>query len=257
MTIRILIRISISFIALIFITSNAGAQLSKAVGLLKADVVSSDGTTLPGVSFSIFKGVDKLTSTKSNSEGKISTILQPNATYRVAVTSSGYMYHEDTVQVPSLSAYQEFPLHIVLTPLKDGQSFDLPTQIFVPNSSDISSTAMPELGKIANELKHNQKLSVAVTVYPDAPVVTKKDAAQQKLVASRETSIRSYFLGKSISSERFSVESVTTTIPPGKFPPPPASAQTPAKSKKKKKSAAPAAPGLVPQYVEIVAHVAQ
>jgi outer membrane protein OmpA-like peptidoglycan-associated protein len=257
MTIRILTRISISFIALIFITSNAGAQLSKAVGLLKGDVVSSDGTTLPGVSFSIFKGVDKLTTTKSNSDGKVTTILQPNATYRVAVASSGYMFHEDTLQIPALSAYQEFPLHITLTPLRDGQSFDLPLQIFVPNSSDISSTAMPELGKIANELKHNQKLSVAVTVYPDAPVVSKKDAAEQKLVAGRETSIRSYFLGKSISSERFSVQSVTATIPPGKFPPPPASAQTPAKSKKKKKAAAPAAPGLVPQYVEIVAHVAQ
>jgi len=257
MSIRILTRISISFIALLFITTNAGAQLSKAVGLLKGDVVSSDGTTLPGISFSIFKGVDKLTSTKSNSDGKVSTILQPNATYRVAVTSSGYMYHEDTLQIPSLSAYQEFPLHIVLTPLRDGQPFDLPLQVFVPKSSDISSAAMPELGKIANELKHNQKLSVAVTVYPDAPVVTKKDAAQQKLASARETAIQSYFLGKSISSDRFSVESITTTIPPGRFAPPPASTQTSAKSKKKKKGATPAAPSLIPQYVEVVAHVAQ
>ena len=258
MTIRIFTRISISFIALLFIANNAGAQISKSVGLLKGDVVSSDGSSLPGVSFSIFKGVDKLTSTKSNSEGKVSTILQQNATYRIAVTSSGYMYHEDTVQVPTLSAYQEFPLHIVLTPLKDGQSFDLPLQIFVPNSSDISSGAMPELAKVTNELKHNQKLSVSITVYPDAPVMSKKDAAQQKLVAGRETTVRSYFLGKSISSDKFSVESITTSIPPGRFPAPPASAASATKSKKKKKAATtPTAPGLVPQYVEIVAHLAQ
>jgi hypothetical protein len=110
-------------------------------------------------------------------------------------------------------------------------------------------------------MKHNPKLSVGVTVYPDAPVKTKKDAAQKTLAASRETSMRSYFLNKGISESRFSVVSEVTSIPPGKFQPnnpsfPPATATpVPSKKKKKSKATAPAPSGLVPQYVQIVAHL--
>ena len=121
--------------------------------------------------------------------------------------------------------------------------------------------AHPEFDRIIDQIKHNPKLSATITVYPDAPVKTKKDAAQKSLAASRETSIRSYFLGKGIAESRFSVLSETTSIPPGRFqrndPSFPTAAADPPPSKKKKKSkTAPAPSGLVPQYVEVVAHLA-
>ncbi len=249
---RFVLHFATLFCIIVSIVPSARAQISKTVGLLKAQVTLNNGAPATGVNFTIFKGTEKLTSTKSNSEGKLTSILQPDAMYRIAVTSTGYMYHEDTLRVPALEQYQEFPLHIVLTPLADGQMFDLSQPVFRPKSRDIDPAAMADLDRIANELKHNSKLSVSVKVYPDAPVRSKKDAAQQKLVAGRETSIRSFFLGKSIAASRFSVESITSEIPPGRFPT--GASAAPVESKKKKKKV-PAEPALFPQYVEITAHL--
>jgi hypothetical protein len=252
--------------------SNASAQISKSVGLLKGEVTLADGTPLANVPVIVFRETERLTSTKSNPEGKVTAILQPNATYRVSVNSTGYMFQEDTIRVPSLSAYQEFPLHIVLTPLHDGQTFDLSVPVFEPRSRDIASAALPELNRVADELRHNPKLTVSVIVYPDAPVKfttpvkSKRGAsarpthdAQESLASSRETSMRSYFLGKNVPDSRFTVESVTTTVPEGRFPMP-AGLQVTSKASKssgrKKKSVAEAEPTLFPQYVEILAHVA-
>jgi hypothetical protein len=237
----------------------ATAQISKSVGLLKGEVTLSDGTPLPNVPVVIFRETERVTSTKSNSDGKVSSVLQPNATYRIAVNSSDYMYHEEMLHVPALDAYREFPLHIILTPLRNGQNFELPVPVFQPHARDIEPAAVPELDRIADEMKHNQKLSVSVVVYPDAPVKSKKDAAQKSLAAARETSMRSYFLGKNIPSSRFTVVSVTTAVPDGRFPLPASLMERarPAKrSGKKSKGSEPASSGLFPQYVEIMAHVA-
>ncbi len=223
----------------------------------------ADGTPLSNIPVTIFKGNDVLSTTKSSPEGKITTVLQPSAIYRFRVNSNNYLYHEDTLTLGALKSYQEFPVHIVLTPLRDGQPFELPQPVFAPKGQDILPVSGQEFDRIVEQMKHNPKLSLGVTVYPDAPVKTKKDGAQKTLAASRETSMRSYFLNKGISESRFSVVSETASIPPGTFQPndpsfPPATA-APAPSKKKKKKSkvtAPAAPGLVPQYVQIVAHVA-
>ncbi len=259
------IRVSISILLISgFSAQISHGQISKSVGLLKGDVTLSDGTPIANVPIAIFKGTDRLSTPKSSPDGKISTILQPSATYRFVVNSSDYLYHEDTLVIGALKAYQEFPIHIVLSPLKDGQAFELPLPVFAPKSQEILACATPGFDRIIDQMKHNQKLSTSITVYPDAPVKTKKDAAQKSLAASRETAIRSYFLGKGISESRFSVQSEIASIPPGKFQPndpvfPPRSADPPATSKKKKKGKAPAASAsnaLVPQYIEVVAHIA-
>jgi|SRR5665213_363142 len=245
--------------ALAVVTNVASAQISKSVGLLKGEVTLADGTPLANIPVVIFRETERVTSTKSNSGGNVTAILQPNATYRIAVNSSGYMYHEEMLTVPPLSAYQEFPLHITLTPLRDGQIFELSLPVFEPHSRDINGAAMAELDRIADELKHNPKLSVSVVVYPDAIVKSKKDAAQKSLAAARETSVRSYFLGKNVSSSRFSVESVTTTIPEGRFPMPANLMDHPKPAKwkgRKKMTTVVAVPTMFPQYVEIMAHVA-
>lgn len=245
-----------ALLAIALLSHTATAQISRSVGLLKGEVTLADGTPLANVPVVIFRETERVTSTKSNSDGNVTAVLQPNATYRIAVNSSGYMYQEETVTVPTLSAYREFPLHITLTPLRDGETFDLSLPIFEPRSRDIDGAAMPELDRIADELKHNPKLSVSVVVYPDAPVKSKKDAAQKSLAAARETSMRSYLLGKNVSSSRFTVESVTTTIPEGKFPMPENMIVHAKPSKRKGKKNEPAQPALFPQYVEVMAHVA-
>jgi len=248
---RILRLVAILFCSLLALPGYA--QMSKSVALLKGDVSLADGTKLPGISVSIFKGTEKTSSTKTSPEGKFTTILQPNATYRIAISNNGYMYHEENLTVPVLDAYQEMPVHVILMPLRDGQPFDLPTPIFAPKSSTIDPVSISALDRIIEEMKHNAKLSIAVKVYPDAPVKSKKDADQQKLASARETAIRSYFLGKNINASRFTVASDPSVVPPGRFPP---LATAPPPAPKKKKGAAALPPGLIPQYIEITAHVA-
>jgi hypothetical protein len=256
-------RISLFIVILSLIAVQSNAQITKTVGLLKGSVTLADGTPLANIPVTILKGNDVLNTTKSSPDGKITSILQPGATYRIRVNTSGYLYYEDTLSLGALKSYQEFPVHITLSPLADGQAFSLPLPVFAPKSQSILSCAQPEFDRIIEQMKHNPKLSASITVYPDMPVKTKKDAAQKTLAASREMSIRSYFLGKGISESHFSVASEIASVPPGKFQPndpvfPPSTATTaPSKKKKKKtKASEPTAPSLVPQYIEVVAHMA-
>jgi hypothetical protein len=257
-------RFLVSFILIVMLgVPTAQSQISKTVGLLKGVVTLADGTPVVDVPVTIFKGTEVLSTTKSSPEGKISTILQPNATYRLRVNSSNYMYHEDTLILGALKTYQEFPVHMILSPLRDGQAFELQSPVFAPKSQSILSCTLPAFDRIVDQMKHNPKLSVSITVYPDAPVKSKKDAAQKTLAAGRETSMRSYFLNKGITESRFSVQSEITSVPPGQFQPndpsfPPAPAATPTSSKKKKKghTPAPASTSLVPQFVAVIAHIA-
>jgi outer membrane protein OmpA-like peptidoglycan-associated protein len=238
--------------------------------MLKGDVVSSDGTPLAGISVTILKGTERVTTTKTSREGKFTMVLNPDATYRILVNESQYMYHEDTLVIPAITKYQEYAVHAVLTSLHDGENFSLADPVFLPQSATVQASATNRLDAIVDLLRHNMKLSVQVTVYPDAPITgtgptskgAGKDAVQKGLVASRATAVRSYFLGKGVQASRFSVVS-GTTVPPGRFAIANVAPPADAPSKKKKKSAPQkaaiqrgAAPGLVPQYVEIVAHLA-
>ncbi|HWF44821.1 MAG TPA: hypothetical protein VG537_09280 [Candidatus Kapabacteria bacterium] len=227
----------------------AAAQISKSVGLLKGEITSDNGEHLSGIPVKILKGTENVNSTRSNSDGKFTAILQPNATYRIAIASNEYGYHEDTIVVPALSEYQEYPLHVVLTAMRDGERPALNSPVFLPKSSLIEAAATADLEKVADLMRHNSRISLAVTVYPDALVKSKKDAAQQRLVNARAAAMRSFFLGKSIAPNRINV-TTGTTVPPGRF----ATNITETSSKKKKKQ--PTKTVLVPQYVEIVTHVA-
>ncbi len=253
---RFVLRISIACIAVSIATGAVFAQISHSVGLLKGQVTLADGTPLANVPVIIFRGVDRINTTRSTSDGRITSILQPNGMYRFAVSEPGYMYSEDTLNVPALSAYQEFPVHIVLTPLRDGELFHLPQPVFEPRARDIDPAADAELNAIALQLKHDPKLSVSIVVYPDAPIKTKRDAAQKSLVTSRVASMQSYLIGQGVSEDRFSVESVTTMIPAGRFPMPAnlLSREKPARYRRGRKKE-PEEPSLFPQYVEIMAHV--
>jgi hypothetical protein len=132
--------------------------------------------------------------------------------------------------------------------MRDGERLALNSPVFLPKSSLIEAPATADLEKVADLMRHNSKVSVAVTVYPDAPVKTKKDAAQLRLVNARAAAVRSFFLGKSIAANRINI-TTGTTVPPGRFAM--NAPETPSKKKKKQ----PTKTVLVPQYVEIVTHL--
>ncbi|MDP4200402.1 MAG: hypothetical protein Q8922_07030 [Bacteroidota bacterium] len=233
-------------------------QLSNVVALVKGEVTSTDGSHPGGVSLTFLKGTERVTTTKTKTDGKFSMVLTPGAMYRIVCNDPEYLYHEDTLVIPQLTAYKEFPVATVLTPLRNGQRFDLSSPLFLPKSTALEPRGAAEMEKIVEELKHNTKLSLAITVYPDKPVMSKKDAMQEKIAIARAANLRAWMLGKNIPSTRYEVTTVTTSVPAGRFDLGPgyATSDEP-KGKKKKKAAAPKAPSLVPQFVEITAHLAQ
>jgi hypothetical protein len=234
-------------------------QLANIVALVKGEVTTTDGSHPGGLPLTFFKGTERVTSSKTKSDGKFTMVLNPGATYRIVFSDPQYMYHEDTLVIPALAAYQEIPVAVTLTPLHDGQRFEIGTPVFLPKATAIEPKAMPELEKILSEIKHNAKLSLAITVYPDKPVASKKDVMQEKIATARAVNLRSWLLGKNIASSRYEVSTVTTSVPAGRFDLGPgyATSDEPTGKKKKKSPSAPKQPALVPQYVEIVMHLTQ
>jgi hypothetical protein len=240
-------------------TANAqiARQLANVVALVKGSVAAADGSHPAGLPLVFLKGTERLTTTKTKPDGTFTMVVNPNAMYRIVVNDPHYMYHEDTVNVPQLSAYEEILVSVYVTPLNNGQRLDPQTPVFLPKATAIDAKGTAELEKIANEMKHNAKLSIAVNVYADKPV-SKKDPSQQQIATARAANLRSFFLGKNIPSSRYDVNAVSDHVPEGKFDLGPgyASADEPVTKGKKKKQAAPVKT-LVPQFVEITARLAQ
>src|ERR1051326_6503454 len=138
-------------------------QLANVVALVKGTVTSSDGSHPGGVPLALVKGTERLTTTKTKPDGTYSMIVNPNAMYRIIVSDPHYMYHEDTVNVPQLSAYEEIPVSTSITPLIDGQQLALNVPVFLPKATALDPKGAAELDRIVAEMKHNAKLSLAVT----------------------------------------------------------------------------------------------
>lgn len=232
--------------AILLVAGGANAQIQKTVTLLKGEVVS-EGQKVAGCQVSIYKGTEKVFTTKSNSEGKFTATLPPNTTYRVAFTSGKHLFHEEMLVVPAMEKFAETKLHASLRPLRSGETFPLTAMVFAPKSSLIEGAAATQLEEIAKIAKSNPKLSLIIKVYPDATTKAGKDAAQQKLVASRASAVMSFLLSKGIQQKSFEIEQNSSAPPSGgKF-----SVEV-TETKKKKKITKTV---LVPQYIEVTTKI--
>jgi len=213
------------------VPSSAEAQFQKVVCMLKGDVLTTSGEKVSGATVLIYHGSERVASTHTNSDGKFSSVVPPGATYRVTCTHPAYSYAEVDAIVPETDKYLEVPVHITVKSMTEGQAFSLNTPVF-------------------EQMKHNPKLTLAITVYPDHAIRSaKKDAAQVQLVAARANAITSYLLASGIGASQFTITQ-SKTVPEGQFPRSNQdSAAATGKKKKKSKSA-----GLMPQYIQIVSH---
>ena|SRR5579872_3544995 len=234
------------------------AQMNKVTALLRGDAVSSSGGPATDVSVTIYKGTDVANKTKLTPEGKFTAILQPGTQYRVTFGGGKYYFHEEQLSVPASDQFQNVPMHVTLKELELGRPYNFTNLIFEPNSSIISAAATTEMESIAAAMKHNQKLTITATVYPDQMPSGKNAAAQNALAASRKSAILAFFISKNIPSTNISVTISTNVSSSGTFERVIMQDATPVKGKKKKgkKAAATAAAAgkkvMVPQDAEIV-----
>jgi hypothetical protein len=247
-----LAKFAVLFITLAGYQGTALAQLQKTVALLKGDVSAQDGSELSGASIAVYKGTDKVASTRTNDQGKFTAILQPGTNYRIAISHPTSLYMEDAIEVPASEKYLEVPYHASLKPLHDGMTYEIPTPVFMPGSSEIEAGAKSALEGLVTTLKHNPKLSISCNIFPDAPIKggkkdAKADAKQQALLLSRATSLTSYFTSSGISEASYSINK-GKTVPAGRFP------QTVVVTKGKKGKPK-STTVLVPQYAEIITHL--
>lgn len=240
-----LLRVFAVLTVLLF-TQSASAQLQKVVTLLKGEVENTEGKKLSDVSVSIFKGTEKINTTKTNSEGKFVATLQPDATYRVTFTNSNYLFMEQTLTIPKLEKFQETPLRVTMAPLRNGDAFTIAHMVFKPGSSMIESAASSRLEEIAKLAKQNPKLTLHITVYPDATIKSAKQSADEKLLSSRASAVTSLLMSKGLTEKNFVIEQVRTVPTGGKF-------AVEVVEKKKKKEVKKTV--MVPQYIQVVAKV--
>lgn len=232
-------------LSVLFVGSAFG-QIQKTVTLLKGDVSSSEGSKIADVQVAIFKGHEKVFQTKSNSEGKFSATLQPNATYRIVLSNSQFLYREDTLSIPTLEKFRETPYAATMRPLRSGERFSLTNMVFRPNSSLIEPEAAAQLEEIAKMTKLNPKLSLQITVYPDVVGKGKQASEQQNLVASRATAVMSFLRAKGVPEKAFVIERGSTVPTERRF----SLEITETQKKKQVKKTV-----MVPQYIEVVSKV--
>lgn len=246
----------VSAIVLAALTSVSSAQMSKVVALVKGQVQSTSGGAVADVAIQVYKGSEKVNTTKSTSEGKFQMILQPGTDYKLICTNAKFYSQEQALPIPAMEKYAEVPVTITMRPLELGTPYPFGDLVFEPKSSVVSPKVTSDLDAIVAQLKRNSKLSLAVTVYPDMSTTGKAGAAQTDLANARKNAISGYFLGKGLNSSSVSV-TTSTAFGPGKFermvtmddPAPPAKGKK--APKKKAKTTAPVKMK-VPQNADIV-----
>ncbi len=231
---RIAALIALFFIALPEIST---AQMSGVTALVKGKVSSTTGNIANGVTITAYKGSESIRTTKSTPEGKFTIVLQPGSQYRLTFASTKYYFHEEQLSIPASDKYQEVPLQITLKELELGKPYSFSALIFEPKSSDISPSVMQDMEAIANAMRHNSKLTLNGTVYPDETPVGKKAASQNGLAASRKSALVAFFQSKNIATSNISIEINTNVATNGSFERMiNVDAAAPAKGKKKKKA---------------------
>ena len=228
-------------------TGSANAQLQKVVTLVKGEVTNAEGQAASDVSVAIYKGTEKIFTTKSNKEGKFNATIAPNATYRVTFNNSNYQFAEQQLVVPAMDKFQETPLRMTLKTLKNGEPFLITTQIFKPKSSMIEAEGATRLEDIVTTVKQNPKLTLDITVYPDATIKnSKKQSADETLLASRASAVKSLLMSRGLAEKQFNVIQEKTTPSDAKFEVEIVEVKKKKETRKKVK---------VPQYIRVVGRV--
>ncbi len=255
---RFLAITALSALFFIFSSEISHAQMSGVTALVKGDAISASGGIATEGSITVYKGTEVVNKTKLTPEGKFIIVLHPGTDYRITFSSTKYYFHEENLSIPSSDKYQEVKMHVSLKELELGRPYTFNNMIFEPKSSDISPNVSSDMESIANALKHNPKMSVSITVYPDESPMGKKAAVQNGLAASRKSAMMAFFSSKNISSSNISVE-VSNSVPTnGSFERMVTMDVPVVKTKKKKKAPAPGVAAkkmMVPQYAVIVMNV--
>jgi hypothetical protein len=187
------------------------SQLSKPTALLKGEVRSEeDQSTVSGLQVSILKGTDRVATSRTNSDGKFTAVVPPGAQYRINYRSKDFAFREDTINVPTADKYQEVAVRATVMPLRDNQDFTPRAPVFKRASAAIETVAGDRLDQLAALVRKNARLRLEIMVYPDHEIHSKKDAAQQRLLDSRATSLRSFFMSRHVNAANVTVTAMQT-----------------------------------------------
>ncbi len=206
----------IAALALAITNSPSRSQMSKVVALVKGEVRSSSGSSVPDVQIQVYKGSEKVNSTKTTNEGKFQMVINPGADYKLICSNPKYYFTEQALSIPALEKYKEIPVTVTMRPLELGTPFPFSQPVFEPQSSTVSANVTADLDNIAAQLKRNSKLVLNVTVYPDMTPSGKNANAQNDLATARKNAIAGYFLSKGLSASNVNV-TISTNVGPGKF----------------------------------------
>jgi hypothetical protein len=239
---------------LLCISTISSAQIGGVNALVKGSVTTTSGGIPDGVSITAYQGTEQIRTTKSTPEGKFTIVLKPGNQYRVTFASAKYYYHEEQLSIPASDKYQEVPMQVSLKELETGRPFTFSNLIFEPKSSNISQNVLGDLESIASAMKHNPKLSLVGTVYPDETPTGKRAKEQNALAASRKSALVAFFAAKNISPSSISID-ISTSVPANGTFERMISVDQSSSTKSKKKKKAPATSALkkimVPQYAQL------
>ncbi len=135
----------------------------------------------------------------NSSTGKYTIALPPGKNYGVSVEALGYLFYSKNINIPNLNEYMEINDSIFLEKVEKGKRMILRNVFFDVNKSILREESLPELDRLFEMLKANEKVKVQIGGYTDNDG---NDDHNLKLSESRAKSVYDYLISKGISKEQ-------------------------------------------------------
>lgn len=155
--------------------------------------------------------VDKNRLQKADENGEVMLALPLRRNYAFNVSEEGFLFYSQSIQLADANTLTDpLILDIQLDPIEVGAEMDLHNIYYASDSYDILPESEPELQKLVNFLKDNEKLVVEIQGHTDS-----SGNAESNMVLSKQRakSVVDYLLSNNINSGRLTFEGYGDTIP--------------------------------------------
>ncbi len=147
----------------------------------------------------------------SDSGGEILMCLPVGKNYSFSVSKEGYLFYSNTFDLRSIrQVYNPYELQIKLDPVRVGAEMNLYNIYFETDSFRLLHESEPELQKLVNFLKTNQRLSVKVQGHTDN---TGSEERNMELSDKRARSVVDYLVKHGIKKDRLKGVGFGETLP--------------------------------------------
>lgn len=144
------------------------------------------------------------------STGAFELVLPSGKSYAFYASAEGFYAVRESVDLTSLSVYEEKEVDLHLVPIVQGQNIRLNNVFFVRSKAEIKTNSFAELDNLVELLKNNPSLEIEIQGHTDN---TGSKDLNMKLSEERANSVLDYLVNKGVSKGRLKAKGYGGTNP--------------------------------------------